>query len=96
MDVQRVLKRPILTEKTDFQRDDNQYVFEVDLQANKLQIKEAVEWIFDVRVESVNTMVIKPKWRRLGRKNVITRPGWKKAIVRLAPGERIMAFFEGI
>jgi large subunit ribosomal protein L23 len=96
MNIYQVLKRPIMTEKSDFQRDDNQYVFEVDRQANKLQIKEAVETIFDVQVLKVNTMVMKPKRRRLGRKLVQTRPAWKRAIVTLAPGERIQEFFEGV
>jgi large subunit ribosomal protein L23 len=96
MNVYQVLKRPILTEKTDYQRDDNQYVFEVDRRANKLQIKEAVETIFDVEVRAVNTMVMKPKRRRLGRRVLTTRPAWKRAVVTLAPGERIQDFFEGI
>ena len=96
MNIYQVLKRPILTEKTDFQRDDNQYVFEVDRKANKLQIREAVEVIFDVQVLKVNTMVMKPKRRRLGRKIIQTRPAWKRAVVTLAPGERIQEFFEGV
>ena len=96
MNVYQVLKRPILTEKTDFQRDDNQYVFEVDRSANKLQIKEAVETHFDVRVQAVNTMIMKPKRRRMGRKMIVTRSAWKRAVVTLAPGEQIQEFFEGI
>jgi large subunit ribosomal protein L23 len=96
MNIYEVLKRPILTEKTDYQRDENQYVFEVDRQANKLQIKQAVETLFEVKVQSVNTMVIKPKWRRLGRKVIVTHPAWKRAVVTLAPGERIQEFFEGV
>jgi len=96
MNVYQVLKRPVLTEKTDVQRDDNQYVFEVDRKANKHQIKQAVETIFDVRVETVNTMNMKPKIRRLGRRAVVTRPPWKRAVVTLAPGERIQEFFEGL
>jgi large subunit ribosomal protein L23 len=96
MNVYQVLKRPILTEKTDYQRDDNQYVFEVTRTANKLQIKEAVETIFDVDVLSVNTMIMKPKRRRMGRKLIVTRPAWKRAVVTLAPGEQIQEFFEGI
>lgn len=95
MNVYQVLKRPILTEKTDYQRDANQYVFEVQRAANKLQIKEAVETIFDVRVQSVNTMMMKSKQRRMGRKTVVTRSAWKRAVVTLAPGERIQDFFEG-
>jgi large subunit ribosomal protein L23 len=96
MNVYQVLKRPILTEKSDIQRDDNQYVFEVARAANKHQIKEAVETLFDVEVQAVNTMVMKPKRRRLGRKTIQTRPAWKRAVVTLAPGERIQEFFEGI
>ena len=96
MNLYQVLKRPILTEKSDYQRDDNQYVFEVDRRANKLQIREAIEVLFDVRVDSVNTMMMKPKRRRLGRRMITTRPAWKKAVVTLAPGERIQEFFEGV
>lgn len=96
MNVYQVLKRPILTEKTDFQRDNNQYIFEVDRRANKHQIKDAVETIFGVKVEAVNTMTIKPKQRRMGRRMVVTRPSWKRAVVTLASGERIQEFFEGI
>ena len=96
MNIYQVLKRPILTEKTDYQRDDNQYVFEVDRQANKHQIKQAVETLFDVEVMAVNTMIMKPKRRRLGRKSIVTRSAWKRAIVTLAPGERIQDFFEGV
>ncbi len=96
MNIYQVLKRPILTEKTDYQRDDKQYVFEVDRRANKHQIKQAVETIFDVEVVAVNTMMMKPKRRRLGRKMITTRPAWKRAVVTLAPGERIQEFFEGV
>lgn len=96
MNVYQVLKRPIMTEKSDYQRDDNQYVFEVDRRANKVQIKEAVQTVFDVEVTAVNTMLMKPKRRRLGRRIVTTRSAWKRAVVTLAPGERIQDFFEGI
>jgi large subunit ribosomal protein L23 len=96
MNIYEVLKRPILTEKTDYQRDSQQYVFEVDRRANKHQIKQAVETIFDVEVVAVNTMVMKPKRRRLGRKTITTRAPWKRAVVTLASGERIQEFFEGV
>lgn len=96
MNVYEVLKRPILTEKTDYQRDNNQYIFEVDPRANKHQIKQAVETIFEVQVDAVNTMMMKPKQRRLGRRVVVTRPTWKRAVVTLAAGERIQEFFEGV
>jgi large subunit ribosomal protein L23 len=96
MNVYQVLKRPILTEKTDLQRDGRQYVFEVDRAANKHEIKAAVETIFDVQVLSVNTMTMKPKRRRMGRKYAITNAAWKRAVVTLAAGERIREFFEGV
>ena len=90
-----VLKRPVLTEKTDIQSDlENRYTFEVDKRANKLQIKEAVEKAFQVRVIAVNVMNVPGKERRLGRRRGRT-PGWKKAIVTLAPGQRIQ-LFEGV
>jgi large subunit ribosomal protein L23 len=96
MNIYQVLKRPILTEKTDAQRDDKQYVFEVDHKATKLQIKQAVEKIFDVEVVAVNTMIMKPKQRRMGRRTITTRPAWKRAVVTLAAGQRIQEFFEGV
>jgi large subunit ribosomal protein L23 len=96
MNVYQVLKRPILTEKTDLLRDETKYVFEVERQANKHQVKEAVEKIFDVKVVAVNTMVMKPKRRRMGRRWIVAQPAWKRAVVTLAPGERIQAFFEGV
>jgi len=96
MNVYRVLKRPILTEKSDLQRDSNQYVFEVDRRANKHEVRAAVEKIFEVKVETVNTMIVKPKRRRMGRKQITTRAPWKRAVVTLATGERIQEFFEGI
>jgi large subunit ribosomal protein L23 len=96
MNIYQVLKRPILTEKSDYQRDENQYVFEVDRRANKLEIKQAVQTLFDVQVLAVNTMVMKPKHRRLGRKTITTGSVWKRAVITLAPGERIQEFFEGI
>ncbi len=96
MNIYQVLKRPVLTEKTDVQRDSNQYVFEVNSAANKLQIKEAVETIFKVKVLTVNTMVVKPKHRRMGRRIMVSRNAWKRAVVTIAPGERIQEFFEGV
>jgi len=90
-----VLRRPISTEKTNYQADfENQYTFEVDRRANKVQIKEAVEQAFDVDVLAVNVMNMPAKPRRHGpHKGRTSR--WKKAVVTLAPGERI-EFFEGV
>jgi large subunit ribosomal protein L23 len=89
-----VLLRPIITEKTTVLTGGGKYVFEVDLRANKNQIREAVQVAFHVRVFEVNTMVMKGKPKRFGRK-VTNRPDWKKAIVTLAPGDKI-ELFEGI
>ena len=89
-----VLLRPIVTEKTTVLTGSNKYVFEVDLRANKNQIKEAIQLAFSVRVTDVNTMKVKGKMKRFGRK-VTPRPDWKKAIVTLVPGDKI-EIFEGI
>lgn len=89
-----VLLRPIITEKTTVLTGADKYVFEVDVRANKNQIKEAIQVAFNVRVQEVNTMVMKGKPKRFGRK-VTNRPDWKKAIVTLVPGDKI-ELFEGI
>jgi len=89
-----VLLRPIITEKTTVLTGLDKYVFEVDLRANKNQIKEAVQLAFSVRVAEVNTMKMKGKAKRFGRK-VTNRPDWKKAIVTLVAGDKI-ELFEGI
>ena len=95
MNIYQVLKRPILTEKSDYQRDENQYVFEVDLRANKLQVKDAVQMAFDVEVVKVNLMVMPVKTALRGRRARIRKSKWKKAIVTLAPGDSIQ-LFEGV
>ncbi|MXX17868.1 MAG: 50S ribosomal protein L23 [Dehalococcoidia bacterium] len=89
-----ILLRPLITEKSTSLAGQDKYVFEVDLRANKPQIREAVELAFDVTVRNVNTMVVKGKNRRFGR-NVTKQPDWKKAIVTLQPGDTI-ELFEGI
>ena len=89
-----VLLRPIITEKTTVLTGADKYVFEVDLRANKNQIREAFQVAFNVRVAEVNTMVMKGKPKRFGRR-VVNRPDWKKAIVTLVPGDKI-ELFEGI
>jgi large subunit ribosomal protein L23 len=89
-----VLLRPIITEKTTVLTGLDKYVFEVDIRANKNQIKEAVQVAFNVRVAEVNTMTMKGKPKRFGRR-VVDRPDWKKAVVTLVPGDKI-ELFEGI
>lgn len=92
-----ILKRPIVTEKSNFQSDVlGQYSFEVDRRANKHQVKQAVETVFNVTVERVRIINVPAKRaRRYGRREVVRKPGWKKALVTLKSGERI-EFFEGV
>ena len=89
-----VLRRPIVTEKSTALAGMGKYVFEVDIRANKDQIKEAVQIAFNVRVSDVNTMKMKGKPKRWGRR-VTARPDWKKAVVTLAGGDKI-DLFEGV
>ncbi len=85
-----VIRRPVITEKTHTLAEDNrQYAFEVDIRANKIQIKEAVEVIFDVTVQKVATMIMPPKRAYRGRRQYQRKKAWKKAIVTLAPGQSI-------
>lgn len=95
MTPEQVIKRPIaLTEKAaTLKEEQNQVVFEVCVKADKLQIREAVEKLFDVKVASVNTLIQRGKVKRLGRKTH-KRPNWKKAIVTLAEGSDIQFFDE--
>ncbi len=91
----RIIKRPLVTEKTVLMKEkSNQFSFEVDRAANRIEIRRAVEQIFKVRVASVKTIQVKGKTKQKGR-IVGKRKDWKKAIVRLFPGERI-EFFEGV
>jgi large subunit ribosomal protein L23 len=95
MDFYQIVKKPLITEKGTKQKDQsNQIAFEVGRGANKILVKNAIESIFKVKVLNVNIMNVKGKERRLGR-NVGRKADWKKAIVRLAPGENI-EFFKGI
>ena len=92
-----VLTRPLITEKAQQQASApvvKKYAFEVDLRANKMQIKDAVETAFNVRVDHVNTMLMKGKYKSFGRM-MSKMPDWKKAVVTLAPGEKI-ELFEGV
>jgi large subunit ribosomal protein L23 len=85
-----VIRYPILSEKTaGLQESSNQYVFCVDLNANKLQIKKSVELLKkDIQVEAVRTQVIRGKVKRVGASHG-KRPNWKKAIVRLKQGQTL-------
>ncbi len=90
-----LIKGPIITEKTHTMREaNNKLTLKVDVRANKIEIRKAVEAIFKVKVLAVNTIKMMGKKKRLGRIEG-TRPAWKKAIVTLAPGEKI-AGYEGL
>jgi large subunit ribosomal protein L23 len=96
MHTYEVLLRPLITEKTVVAVDEtNSYAFEVDMAANKFQVKDAVELAFNVTVERVHMMVMPTKTARRGRRLVIRKPKWKKAVVKLAPGNSIQ-LFEGV
>ena len=103
MHLYEVLKRPLVTEKTTYLRDIRQYVFEVDPRATKPLIKQAVEEIFKVDVVSVQVVNQPAKRRRhlrsrqIGKKakQAVRKPGWKKAVVKLAANQRI-ELFEGV
>jgi large subunit ribosomal protein L23 len=90
MTPEQIIKRPIvLTEKAaSLKEQANQVIFEVDVKANKIQIKNAVEKLFDVQVADVNTLIQRGKSKRVGR-NEFKRPNWKKAIVTLKDGSNI-------
>lgn len=90
-----IIKRPIITEKSMDQIANKKYTFEVDINANKTQIKKAIEEIFNVKVQKVNTMRVKGKVKRLGRYEG-KRADWKKAIVTLTPDSKAIEFFEGM
>jgi len=90
-----IIKRPLITEKTSIQKEvSNQLSFEVERKSNRVEIKRSIEKIFNVKVIGLQTMQVKGKKKRRGR-IVGRRRDWKKAIVTLAPGERI-DFFEGV
>jgi large subunit ribosomal protein L23 len=95
VDPYQVLLRPIITEKSSFQSDNlDRYTFEVDVRANKHQIKQAVELAFNVDVVAVNVIRVRGKQRRSGRLIGRTKD-WKKAVVTLRPGQTIQ-IFEGV
>ena len=89
-----VLVRPVITEKSKQLMEESKYTFIVSLKATKVEIRQAVEKMFKVQVEAVNTVRVMGKTKRMG-KHEGKRPDFKKAIVKLAPGQSI-AFFEGV
>jgi len=90
-----VLKRPVITERTTDMMAEKKYVFEVPLKANKTEIKQAVEKVFGVKVEAVNTVRVPAKPKRYGKYSGYTS-AWKKAIVKLTDDSKDLAFYEGV
>lgn len=90
-----IIKRPVITERTSDLMAEKKYVFEVDLRANKTEIKQAVEQIFKVKVTKVNTLRMPAKPKRYGRYSGYTSE-WKKAIVTLSQDSKELEFFETV
>ncbi len=90
-----IIKKPIITENSMNQMADKKYTFEVAKDANKIEIKNAVEEIFGVTVEKVTTMRVLGKVKRMGA-NSGKRPDWKKAIVKLTESSKTIEFFDGL
>ncbi len=95
MNSYEIVKRPIITEHSMDQMADRKYTFEVAKEANKVEIKKAVEEIFGVQVEKVTTMRMLGKVKRMGA-NSGKRPDWKKAVVKLTEGSKTIEFFDGL
>ena len=95
MDIYQIIEKPLVTEKgSEMLANGNWVAFRVHLEANKIQIREAVQKIFDVKVLHVNTQVVQGKRKRFG-KNIGQSKTWKKAMVQLEEGEKI-EIFEGV
>jgi large subunit ribosomal protein L23 len=94
MQLFEVIRRPLVTEKNTILQAQGKYGFEVASEANKIEIRQAVEKAFKVTVLSVNVMKVRGQERRMGRR-MVAGPGWKKAIVTLKAGDKIQ-IFEGV
>lgn len=93
---QTILVRPLQTEKTSAQHAASGIVcFEVARDANKIEVRQAVEQLFSVKVREVRIVTVKRKPKNLGRYRGF-RSGWRKAYVRLAPGQKTLEFFQGV
>lgn len=92
-DPRDIIKKPLITEKSNDLMAEGKYTFVVDRKANKLEIKHAIESLFNVDVEKVNTMNMKGKFKRMGVHSGF-RPNWKKAIVTLTENSKPIEIFE--
>jgi large subunit ribosomal protein L23 len=96
MNANQIIRRPLVTEKSTIQREEeNVLAFEVDGKANKIQVKNAVEELFKVKVEDVRLFNVRGKMKRMGRWEGKKRD-WRKAYVRLKAGEKAPEFVEGV
>jgi large subunit ribosomal protein L23 len=94
MDIRNIIKKPIVTEKSSLLKEkDNKYTFMVDADANKFQIKQAIEFLFNVKVESIHTANYKGKLKKVGA-HAGYKSDWKKAIVKLQQGQEIQMIEE--
>ena len=91
LDPRKILLAPVVSEKSYSLIVDNKYSFKVHPKAHKTQVRQAVEELFDVKVERVNILKVPPKPKRRGL-HAGTRPGWKKAVVKLREGDKIDIF----
>jgi len=91
-----IVLRPIISEQSTEHVDLKKYVFEVAPSANKIEIKKAVEDLFDVEVTKVTTLNMKGKTKRTGRYPAGQRKDWKKAVVKLSDSSKTIEFFEGL
>lgn len=95
MNAYDIIRKPVITEKSMSEMADKKYTFIVDIHANKTEIKHAVEEIFKVKVDKVNTIRMLGKMKRQGRFEG-RRPSYKKAIVKLTQNSKGIEFFEGL
>ena len=95
MFAQDIILKPIITEKSMSAQADKKYTFKVAKDANKIQIKQAVEELFGVDVEKVTTMNVRGRMKRVGLSRGMT-PSWKKAIVKLTEDSKTIEFFDGL
>jgi large subunit ribosomal protein L23 len=93
-DARDIIVRPLISEKSSDLMEENKYTFVVSGKANKIEIKRALEEIFDVKVKAVNTANFKGKRKRLGRYPMGKQASWKKAVITLAEGSKPIELFE--
>jgi large subunit ribosomal protein L23 len=94
-DARDIIRKPLISEKSTSMMEQMKYAFQVDVRANKVEIKNAVEELFKVKVKDVNTIRVAGKMKRMGA-HIGRRPSWKKAIITLEEGSKPIEIFEGL